>query len=118
MTTESVTRQIVSAFHEARAIGDFENAARHLAPDCRFQSPLMRIDDAASYLRAQAGFHPIIERFDLLSELYGEGEATLIHDLYSQTPSSPQRTAEHVRVADAKIQSILLIFDAAPWRVD
>lgn len=45
-----------------------------------------------------------------------EGEATLLYDLGASIPGGKQRTAEHFKVVGGKIQSILLIFDASPWR--
>jgi hypothetical protein len=60
----------------------------------------------------------MVTRTDLISELYGEGEATLLYDLHAPIPGKTQRTAEHFRLAGGKIASILLIFDASPWRPD
>ncbi len=51
----------------------------------------------------------------MLSELYDEGEGTLIYDLETATPVGVQRTAEYFRVQNGKIVSILLIFDATKW---
>ena len=46
----------------------------------------------------------------MISELYGEGEATLLYDLRTSTPAGTQRTAEHFRLAAGKIASIILLF--------
>jgi hypothetical protein len=35
--------------------------------------------------------------------------------VHTATPVGVQRTAEHFRVRDGKIESITLIFDATPW---
>ncbi|WP_211370224.1 hypothetical protein [Nonomuraea turkmeniaca] len=53
---------------------------------------------------------------DLISELYGDAEATLVYDVHTATPAGTQRTAEHFRLRGGKISEILLIFDAAPWQ--
>ncbi len=52
----------------------------------------------------------------MISELYGESEATLVYDVHTATPAGTQRTAEHFRLGDGKITSIMLIFDATPWQ--
>ena len=116
MTTWTETRRIVRAFFDARTSGDFAAAATYLAPDFSFESPLMRIEDPSDYVAAQAGFHPLIRRLVMISELYGEGEATLLFDLDSAGLVETQRTAEHFRLAGEKIASILLLFDASEWR--
>lgn len=52
----------------------------------------------------------------MISELYGESEATLVYDVHTKTPVGTQRTAEHFQVRDGRIISIMLIFDATLWR--
>jgi len=116
MTTKTQTRQVVSAYHAARTAGDLQAAGAHLAPTFTFQSPLMRLDGPAAYLASHGDFQRLVTGLDTLSELYGEGEATLVYDLHTATPAGTQRTAEHFTVAAGRIASILLIFDASPWR--
>jgi hypothetical protein len=116
MTTATQTRRIVRAFLDARTSGDFAVAATYLAPDFTFESPLMRIENPTDYLAGQAGFHPLIRRLVMISELYGEGESTLLFDLESAGLVETQRTAEHFRLAGGKIASILVLFDASEWR--
>jgi hypothetical protein len=116
MTTDTQTRQLVSAYHAARDAGDAQAAAGYLAPGFSFESPLMRLEDPHLYLANHIAFHEVVTRTDLISELYGEGEATLLYDLHAPMPGETQRTAEHFRLAGDKIASILLIFDASPWR--
>lgn len=116
MTTDTQTRQLVSAYRAARDAGDAQAAAGYLAPAFSFQSPLMRLDDPDLYLASHTAFQKVVTRTDLISELYGEGEATLLYDLHAPIPGKTQRTAEHFRLAGGKIASILVIFDASPWR--
>ncbi|MGW5343538.1 hypothetical protein [Streptomyces sp. HUAS TT3] len=52
---------------------------------------------------------------ELISELYGESEATLVYDLHTvPAVGITQRTAEHFRLRDGRITAIMLIFDSAP----
>ena len=116
MTTATQTRRIVRAFLDARIRGDFAAAAGHLSPDFSFESPLRRFENASDYLDSHAGFHPLISGLSLISELYGKDEATILFDLYTATPVGTQRTAEHLKLVDGKIASIVILFDASQWR--
>ena len=116
MTTDTETRHVVGAFRAAREAGHTQTAAGFLAPGFSFESPLMRLDDPDSYLSNHIAVQKMATRTDLISELYGKGEATLVYDLHAPIPGETQRTAEHFRLAGNKIESILMIFDATPWR--
>jgi hypothetical protein len=76
----------------------------------------MRFEDSQSYIASQESFHPVVAGVDMISELYGEREATLLYRMRTATPAGDQRTAEHFTVADGRIASIELIFDASPGR--
>ncbi|GAA0425278.1 hypothetical protein Acor_84290 [Acrocarpospora corrugata] len=116
MTLPDQTRQTVRGYHEARFRGDVTTAAEHLGDPFRFQSPFIDSTDRTGHLATLPGFVSIVTGTDLISELYGEAEATLIYDVHTATPVGTQRTAEHFRLTDGKITSILLVFDAAPWQ--
>lgn len=116
MTTDTQTRQVVTAFLAARTEGDMEAAATHLAPTFSFETPLLHLDDPAVYLASHGAAQSVVTGQDLISELYGPGEATLLYDLHLDAPSLTQRTAEHFKLVGDKIAAILLIFDASPWR--
>ncbi|WP_214318999.1 nuclear transport factor 2 family protein [Nonomuraea sediminis] len=114
--TETQTRQAVRAYHEARFRGDIPAATAQLATDFTFSSPLMSSTDPEGHLKDLPAFLSVVTGVDLLSELYGEAEATLVYDVYTATPVGAQRTAEHFRLDDGKITSIVLIFDGTPWQ--
>ena len=115
MTTAADVQQIVSAFLAAREDLNAD-AARYMAPDFTFESPLMRFDDREKYLASHRAFQPLVLGKTMVSELYGPQEATLVYDLQTATPVRLQRTAEHIRLEDGKVSRILLVFDAAPWQ--
>lgn len=115
MTVDTQTQQTVRAYHEARFRGDVPAAVGHLAERFTFQSPLMS-SDAVGHLAGLAGFLQVVTGVDMISELYGESEATLVYDVHTATPVGTQRTAEHFRLRDGRIASITLIFDATSWR--
>ncbi|MDP9864193.1 MULTISPECIES: nuclear transport factor 2 family protein [Streptosporangium] len=116
MTPETQTRQIVRGYHEARFRGDVPGAAARLAGAFTFRSPLMSSTDPTGHLAGLAGFLQVVTGVDMISELYGESEATLVYDVHTATPAGTQRTAEHFRLDGGKITSITLIFDATPWQ--
>ncbi|RJL36194.1 hypothetical protein D5H75_01630 [Bailinhaonella thermotolerans] len=116
MTARDRTRQAVRGYHEARFRGDAPAAAAHLGEPFRFQSPFITSDDRAGHLATLPGFVSIVTGVELISELYGDAEATLVYDVHTATPAGTQRTAEHFRLDDGKIVSIMLVFDAAPWQ--
>lgn len=116
MTTETRTRQIVRAYHEARFRGDVPAAVAHIAKPFTFQSPLMSSADPVGHLSGLPEFLQVVTGLDMISELYGEREATLVYDVHTATPVGTQRTAEHFRLDEAGITSIMLIFDATAWQ--
>ncbi|MFJ1648131.1 hypothetical protein [Streptomyces sp. NPDC088258] len=110
------TREIVRSYHEAGFGGDVSAAVARLAEPFTFQSPLMRSEDPAGHLAGLPGFLQVVTGVDMISELYGEREATLVYDVHTATPAGTQRTAEHFRLDNAGITSIMLIFDGVPWQ--
>ena len=77
---------------------------------------MMAFDSPHQHVAALARFVPFITRIDMISELYGDGEATLVYDLYTSLPggAAVQRSAEHFRVSGDRISEIIIIFDATP----
>ena len=114
--TQERTRRAVRGYHEARFRGDATAAAAHLGEPFHFQSPFFSSDDRAGHLATLPGFMSIVTGVDLISELYGDAEATLVYDVHTATPAGTQRTAEHFRLDDGKIVEIMLVFDASPWQ--
>jgi SnoaL-like domain len=115
---QAETEKIVRAYHDAYRRGDVTAAGAQLAESFKFSSPMMAFDSPPQHLAALVRFVPFITGVDMISELYGEGEATLVYDLHTSLPGGAaiQRCAEHFRVAEGRISSIIIIFDATPWR--
>ncbi|MEU7739947.1 hypothetical protein [Nonomuraea sp. NPDC049158] len=116
MSGANQTREVVRGYHEARFRGDVATAAALVGDGFSFRSPLMSSDDATGHLAGITGFVQVVTGVDLISELYGESEATLVYDVHTATPVGTQRTAEHFRLVDGRIAAIMLIFDATPWQ--
>lgn len=115
MTTTADTQQLITSFIEAR-LDPKADALQFMAADFSFQSPMVRFDDRNEYLESHRSFQRLVRGTTILSQLYGVDEATLLYDLDTLTPVGVQLTAEHFRVRDGRVASVLLLFDAEPWR--
>lgn len=115
MTTGTQVREVVRSFHDAWTSGDVTTAGLFLAEKFTNLSPLTNYYTPEEYLASLRQFGQIVTGCDILSELYGDDEATLIYDLHTVTPVTPIRTAEHFRLTGGKISQTTLIFDATPW---
>jgi hypothetical protein len=110
------TTEVVQAYHSARFRGDVPGAAAQLADEFMFSSPLIQSRSPDGHLGTLDAFLQIVTGVDMISELYGDDEATLVYDVHTATPVGTQRTAEHFRLTGGRISEIKLIFDATLWR--
>ncbi|GAA4605210.1 hypothetical protein BJY16_005298 [Actinoplanes octamycinicus] len=109
------TADTVQVYHQARFAGDIPAAAAQLADTFTFRSPLISSADRTGHLAGLPMFLQVVTGVDLISELYGDAEATLVYDVHTALPVGTQRTAEHFRLEDGRITAITLIFDATRW---
>jgi hypothetical protein len=79
--TTSATQEAVQAYHRARFAGDVPAAAARLAATFTFESPLISSGDAHGHLAGLPGFLQVVTGVEMISELYGESEATLLYDV-------------------------------------
>lgn len=115
MATGTQVREIVRPYHDAWTSGDVTTAGTFLAEKFTNLSPLSNFYNPTEYLASLRQFCQVVTGSDILSELYGDDEATLIYDLHTTTPVGTIRTAEHFRLTGGKISTSILIFDATPW---
>jgi hypothetical protein len=113
MTLEE-TRAIVRAYHDAYRRRDLPTIASLLGDQFRFSSPMMAFDSPRQHMAALERFVPFVTGCEMISELYAEGEATLVYDLHVSLPPRVQRSAEHFKVHDCRIAEIIIVFDATP----
>ncbi len=112
MTTETQTqtRQIVRAYFDAWTSGNVSACGQYFADDLAYEGALTKLNSAADYLISLGNFRKLVTTgIDLISELYGDDEASLIYDTH--TMAGTIRIAEHVRLTNNKISSLILIFD-------
>ncbi|HTK09017.1 MAG TPA: hypothetical protein VL485_17745 [Ktedonobacteraceae bacterium] len=115
MTTEIQSRQVVRSYHDAWISGDVTTAGTFLSNEFTNLTPLTNYYEPAPYLDQLRKFSQQVTGFDMLSELYGTAEATLVYDVHTSMPVGTIRTVEHFRLTDGKISTIILVFDATPW---
>lgn len=115
MTTATKTREIVRAYHDAWTTGDPTTAGTYLTEKFTNLTPLSNFYTRDDYMVSLRQFSQITTGSEIISELYGDDEATLIYDVYTKTPVGTIRTAEHFRLTDGKISQTTLIFDATSW---
>ncbi|MFD9409731.1 hypothetical protein ACFWBN_22320 [Streptomyces sp. NPDC059989] len=120
MTTDSAqtaTQRAVRTYHEARFRGDVTTAAAQIGEGFSFRSPFITSDSPTGHLDGLDGLLGIVTGVELISELYGDTEATLVYDVHTAPAIGiTQHTAEHFRLRDGRITSIALLFDSAPWQ--
>ena len=110
VATPTQTREIVRAYYDAWSRRDVEAASQYFAENLDFTGALRRGSTAAEYVDVLNTFLKLVTSGnDLISELYGDNEATLIYD--SHTVAGTIRIAEHIRVADGTISAVNLILD-------
>jgi hypothetical protein len=111
------TRETVRAYHEAWTAGDIASAGRYLADCFSTRAPVGSYDTKDDYLSGLTRFRGFVTGLDMISELYGQAEATLIYDVHTNTPAGTLRTAEHFKLDhNHQIISTQLIFDATDWK--
>src|SRR5512137_2597818 len=115
MTTEIQTREIVRSYHNAWVAGDVTAAGAFLADEFTHLTPMSNYYNRTDYLESLRAFRQLVAGLDMISELYGDAEATLVYEVHTATPIGTSRVAEHFRLTDGKISSITLIFDATAW---
>lgn len=113
---KNLTQETVRAYHDARFRGDILTAAAQLADSFTFQSPMVRSGSATGHLAGLPTLLQVVTGVEMISELYGDSEASLVYNLHTATPVGTQVTAEHFQLHNGLITSILLIFDATAWR--
>lgn len=110
------SRQVVRAYHDAWTAGDVDAAAAYLAEGfTSWGSGNMHSASGTAFAESLRHFRQGVTGVDLISELYGDDEATLVYDVHVEGVGTV-RTAEHFRLAGGRIASNILIFDEWPYQ--
>lgn len=116
MTETLSVRATVRSYHESWTHGDMARARSCLADDLAFQGPIDRFGSADPFIPALSGFVAMLERADLLQELYSDTGAALLYDCVTHSPAGTLRTAKLFELENSKIARIQLVFDATELR--
>jgi len=110
------TKQIVTNYHTAWTSGDVQAARAYLADDLDFQGSIDAFRRADDFIVALTMFQKMLRGVTLLQSLVSASSAALLYDCDTMSPAGVIRTAEFFTVANNKITSIRLIFDATELR--
>ena len=110
------TEQVITKYHNAWTSGDMQAARLCLTDDLDFQGSIDTFHKADDFVAALTIFQKMLRRVNLIQSFYSESGAALLYDCDTMSPAGLIRTAEFFTVADNKIKSIRLVFDATELR--
>ncbi len=110
------TRQIVTNYHDAWTRGDLETARSYLADDLDFVGSIDTFHRADDFVAALGMFRQMLRGTTLIQSFFAENGAALLYDCDTMSPAGVIRTAEFFTIAEGKIVSIRLVFDATELR--
>ncbi len=110
------TQQMIMRYHNAWTGGDMKAARVFLADDLDFQGSIDTFRRADGFIVALTGFQKMLRGVSVIQSFFSQGGAALLYDCDTMSPAGVVRTAEFFTVADGKIKSIRLIFDATELR--
>ena len=114
---ETETRRIVRSYHDAWVSGDVDGAGKFLADEVVNPAPFNNHSTGplsrTEYVEGLRRFGQTVTGVEMISELYGEGEATLVYDAHTSTRGT-FHTCEHFRLTGGLISTVILIFYVTP----
>jgi hypothetical protein len=109
-------KQVVTNYHNAWTKGDVKAARVYLADDLDFQGSIDAFHRADDFVVALSMFQKMLRGVHLIQSFFSDSGAALLYDCDTLSPTGVIRTAEFFTVADGKITSIRLVFDATELR--
>ena len=110
------TRHIVMNYHEAWTRGDLETARSYLADDLDFVGSIDAFRCADDFIAVLGMFREMLREITLIQSFFAENGAALLYDCDTVTPAGVIRRGEFFTIAEGKIASIRLVFDATELR--
>jgi len=112
----TVTRDVVRRYHAAWTGGNVADAGQYIADSFTTRAPVGSYDSRGDYLTGLRNFRTrFVTGVDLIAEFFQDRAAFLLYDVHTNTPAGTIRTAEYFTLADDKIESTTLVFDATTW---
>ena len=109
-------KQVVTNYHDAWTKGEVKAARVYLADDLDFQGSIDAFHRADDFVVALSMFQKMLRGVHLIQSFFSDSGAALLYDCDTLSPAGVIRTAEFFTVADGKITSIRLVFDATELR--
>ena len=111
--------QLVQSYYDVLEGGaasyDTERLRRILAPDLEFEGPIAgRRVGAEGFIKGAAGFAETMQSLAMIQQVCEEDAAAALYD--AQLPGGTVRFAEFFRIADGRIRTLRLLYDAAEYR--
>lgn len=113
------TEQLVAAYYDALKDGmasfDRDRLRAILIPQLAFEGPIAgRRVGAEAFIKGVAGFAETMRHLAMLHQLHAGNEAATLYD--AEMPGGTVRFAEFFQVANGKIGSLRLLYDASEYR--
>jgi len=109
-------KQVVTNYHKAWTGGDLAAARACLADDLDFQGSIDTFQRADDFIAALGMFRTMLRGVNVIQSFFSEDGAALLYDCDTMSPAGVLRTAEFFTVADGRISTIRLVFDATELR--
>lgn len=115
MNTDQLVQAYYNTLRDGMASLDKDRLAGILAPGLVFEGPIAgRRIGAAGFIRGVAGFVETMRGLILLQQLHTPDAAATLYD--AEMPGGTVRFAEFFEIADGKIQSLRLLYDAHEYQ--
>ncbi|MGH9106703.1 MAG: nuclear transport factor 2 family protein [Acidimicrobiales bacterium] len=114
-TTEQLVATYYDTLKDGMASFDGDRLRAILAPELAFEGPIAgKRVGAEAFIKGVAGFAETMKHLTMLHQLHESNEAAALYD--AEMPGGTVRFAEFFAVADGKIGSLRLLYDATEYR--
>jgi hypothetical protein len=109
-------KEVVMSYQRALGNGDYKTARSHMSDsDFSFKGPFATYDKPEPLLKDLEMLHHIVKGVDMKKVFVDGDDVCLLYDLNTSTPPVSSFTCEWYHVAEGKIKSIRVVFDARPF---
>ena len=114
-TTEQLVHAYYDILKDGMASFDEERLRAILAPDLAFEGPIAgNVVGAERFIRGVSGFAETMRGLTMVHQVRAGNEAAALYD--AEMPGGAVRFAEFFQVAEGRIQSLRLLYDAGEYR--
>jgi ketosteroid isomerase-like protein len=114
-TTEQLVHAYYDILKDGMASFDEERLRAILAPDLAFEGPIAgNVVGAERFITGVSGFAGTMRGLTMVHQVRAGDEAAALYD--AEMPGGTVRFAEFFQVAEGRIQSLRLLYDASEYR--